>query len=165
MQPPANSSNPDQPGSGDLEEATLRGEPLMMLRPLADKIIATGRSDAAEQLLEARLKEVLKRTAEGKAVGDRVVAAASDAAMKLAQATRHAQWVEYTLELHTNLQRVMSREAVDSLYSLIPRSDPVRIGVLRRYLAALKPLQPNMDPAQRFALKRLQGLESVIAAR
>ncbi|HYQ41007.1 MAG TPA: FHA domain-containing protein [Polyangiaceae bacterium] len=146
-------------------EATQRAEALELLGGVADKVLALGRGEEAERVLSTALNNVLNEAKRGREPAARVVSKAATYAGKLAEATSHGKWLDYTIDLYAALRRPMPIEFVDQMYAVLRRVDAVNLGALRAYLSILHAQTQAFAPNERFAIQRLEGLERLVALK
>jgi len=146
-------------------EATQRAEVLELLGGVADKVLAMGRGDEAERVLSTALSNVLNEVKRGREPPARVITRAATYAGKLAEATAHGKWVDYTIDLYAGLRRPLPIELVDQMYAVIRRVDAVSLQGLRAYLSILHVQAQAFAPNERFAIQRLEGLERLVALK
>ena len=146
-------------------EATQRAEALELLGGVADKVLALGRGEEAERVLSTALSNVLSEVKRGREPAARVVIKAASYAGKLAEATAHGKWLDYTIELYAGLRRPMPIEFVDQMYAVLRRVDAVNLTALRAYLSILQAQAQAFAPNERFAIQRLEGLERLVALK
>ncbi|HEY0464675.1 MAG TPA: hypothetical protein VGC79_10715, partial [Polyangiaceae bacterium] len=146
-------------------EATQRAEALELLGGVADKVLALGRGEEAERVLSTALNNVLNEARRGREPAARVVIKAATYAGKLADATAHGKWLDYTIELYAALRRPIPIELVDQMYAVLRRVDAVNLSALRAYLSILHAQTQAYAPNERFAIQRLEGLERLVALK
>ncbi|HET7542952.1 MAG TPA: FHA domain-containing protein [Polyangiaceae bacterium] len=146
-------------------EATQRAEALELLGGVADKVLALGRGEEAERVLSTALNNVLAEVRRGREPAARVINKAATYAGKLAEATAHGKWLDYTIELYASLRRPMPIEFVDQMYAVLRRVDAVNLPALRAYLSVLHAQTQAFAPNERFAIQRLEGLERLVALK
>jgi FHA domain-containing protein len=146
-------------------EATQRAEALELLGGVADKVLALGRGEEAERVLSTALNNVLNEVKRGREPAPRVINKAATYAGKLADATAHGKWLDYTIELYAGLRRPMPIELVDQMYAVLRRVDAVNLSALRAYLSILHAQTQAFAPNERFAIQRLEGLERLVALK
>jgi hypothetical protein len=149
-------------GADTGENPTVKhtAESLQVLGGLADKAFALGRGADAERVLSAPLKSLLTIAKRGPLD----VTSAERAAhygVRLASATRSAQWVDYVVELFTYQRRPLPAEVVDQLYTVLRNVSGVNLGALRKYVALLHAIQNTLGPSERFVVQRIEGLEQI----
>ncbi|MEI9940523.1 MAG: FHA domain-containing protein [Pseudomonadota bacterium] len=146
-------------------EATQRAEALELLGGVADKVLALGRGEEAERVLSTALSNVLSEVKRGREPPARVVIRAATYAGKLADATAHGKWLDYTIDLYASLRRPIPIELVDQMYAVLRRVDAVNLTALRAYLSILQAQTQAYAPNERFAIQRLEGLERLVALK
>lgn len=146
-------------------EATQRAEALELLGGVADKVLALGRGEEAERVLSTALNNVLTEVKRGREPAARVINRAGIYAGKLAEATAHGKWLDYTIDLYASLRRPMPIELVDQMYAVLRRVDAVNLTALRAYLSVLHAQTQAYAPNERFAIQRLEGLERLVALK
>lgn len=146
-------------------EATQRAEALELLGGVADKVLALGRGEEAERVLSTALNNVLNEVKRGREPAARVINRAAGYAGKLAEATAHGKWLDYTIELYAGLRRPMPIELVDQMYAVLRRVDAVSLTGLRAYLSILHAQAQTFAPNERFAIQRLEGFERLVALK
>ncbi len=146
-------------------ESTHREEALELLGGVADKVLAMGRGEEAERVLSTALNNVLNEVKRGREPAPRVVGRAATYAGKLAEATAHGKWLDYTIELYMALRRPLPIEFVDQMYAVLRRVDAVNLSALRAYLAILHAQATAYGPNERFAIQRLEGFERLAALK
>ena len=165
-QPP--NSDPIADTKGDLKpdtEFTHRAEALELLGGVADKVLALGRGEEAERVLSTAMNNVLAELKRGREPAQRVILRAATYAGKLAEATGHGKWLDYTIELYASLRRPMPIEFVDQMYGVLRRVDAVNLPSLRAYLSFLQAQATTYAPSERFAIQRLEGFERLAALK
>jgi hypothetical protein len=146
-------------------EHTHRAEALELLGGVADKVLALGRGEEAERVLSTALQNVLNEVKRGKEPAPRVVGRAATYAGKLAEATAHGKWLDYTIDLYAALRRPLPIELVDQMYGVLRRVDAVNLSALRAYLSVLHAQAATYGPNERFAIQRLEGFERLAALK
>ncbi len=147
------------------QRAVSVDESFSVLSSVAEKALALGRGDDAERLLENYLSGVLSRADSGQLPEPETVTRAVSYSIQLASLTGKAKWVHFIFRLHVSLARTCSSEIVDKLYEISRRISNIDREILRSYLSVLEREQPRMSKADRFVLKRLQGLEQLVSLK
>ncbi len=140
-------------------DSTHRGNALLLLGGVADKILALRRGDEAERILGAFLDNLIEDARTGRMPDTETAARAVEYAVKLAAVTERAKWVDYGIEFYTLLRRPMPAAIVDELYQVLRRVRNINRGGLSLYLNVLHARQAQFGPAERFLLQRIEGLE------
>lgn len=156
-----------QPGRGmstapPAEEATGTGAAL--LTGIADKAIALGRFDEAERVLGRSLAEILSRARAGTPLAPSRIQEATRYALRLAEGTRRASWLEWIFDLHAATGRLMGADEIEKLHELVRKLRYSGVGGVRRYLEVIRHRAHELGPAERFLLQRLEGLERLVSA-
>ena len=89
---------PTGPADDD-SESTHQGDALELLGGVADKVLALGRGEEAEKILASYLRNLLDLARAGKGPGPKNADKAVSYAVKLAEATKKGEWVDYAVEL------------------------------------------------------------------
>jgi hypothetical protein len=144
------------------EELTRRADGLDLLCGVADKVLALGRGDEAEKLLGTALTNLLKQAQSAQGVAPASAARAASYAVRIADATGRARWVDYCFELYLALGRPLPGEVVDQLYVVLRKTSGVAIAGFRAYSEKLKSVAPSFSPTDRFVQQRIDGLERLI---
>lgn len=135
-----------------------------VLDRIADKALALGRFDEAERMLGRRLKELLSEVRQGKKLSDEKLFAATSYALRLAEGTRKAQWLDWVFDVHAASERLLDADAIGRLHELVRRIRYPGGKALRNYLADMRQRADTFSPSQRFLLQRLEGIERVVGA-
>jgi hypothetical protein len=149
----------------DFGAETLVGAPTQrlpafgLLGMLADKALVLGRIDEAERLLGPQLEQLVADAEERRRVDLQALERGCEYSLKLAAATGEQRWVDVVFRLHRALKRMCSAAIVEELYSVSRRVRQANWAEFRLYLKALRELGAELGPADRFLLKRLEGLE------
>lgn len=147
--------------TADSDEATRRGNLLEVLGGVVDKQLALGHGVEAERLLTKQLRITLEQAKVGIVKPD-LCERAAQYGIKLAAATNNADWIVYAISMYYYQGKVMPVAMVDELYTLLRKVRGVPIDVVRSYVSQLKNKERSLGPAERFALKRIEGLEHIV---
>jgi hypothetical protein len=161
--PAASKGRSHVPPSGDGEEPTRERDAMDLLGMVADKVLVLGRGDEAERIMSNMLNNVLLDARASGSVTPRSAERAVAYAMKLAEASGKARWIDYVFELYLALKRPLPAPVVDQLYTLVRKVNGTSLTTLRTYLTTLQGLAHQFGPSDRFVLQRLEGLERVAA--
>lgn len=135
-----------------------------VLDRIADKAIALGRFEEAERMLGRRLKDLLTEAHEGQRLSDEKLYVATSYALKLAEGTRKAQWLDWIFEMHDASARLLDAETIGRLHDLVRQLRYPGGKALRSYIANMQKRADSFSPSQRFLLQRLEGIERVVGA-
>jgi pSer/pThr/pTyr-binding forkhead associated (FHA) protein len=145
----------------DAEEATRQGNLLEVLGGVVDKQLALGHGPEAERLLSKQLRLTLEAAKVGR-VSSALSQQAAHYGIKLAAATNNPDWIVYAISMYHYQGEVMPLALVDELYSLLRKVRGVPVDVVRSYLGVLRLKELSLSPAERFTLKRIEGLEHIV---
>ncbi len=146
------------------EETTLarrREDRFALLAGLVDKALALGRGGEAEQLLSGTLAQVASDAKAGN-VQPELAEKSARYAILLANATKKPGWIDYAVDLYTQLNRPLPLDVVDELHTLLRRIPGVSRAGFERYVHALA--GASLPPTERFAVRRLEGLLRVLGS-
>ena len=146
-------------------ESTHQGDALELLGGVADKVLALGRGEEAERILSNYLHNLREAAKSGDLPDARHAERAVHYAVKLAQGTGRAHWVDFAFDLYRILQRPLPGPTVDQLYTVLRNVSGVSLPGLREYVGVLRAAQMRLGPAERFLVQRIEGLERLAALR
>jgi pSer/pThr/pTyr-binding forkhead associated (FHA) protein len=139
------------------------GTPLDLLSGVVEKAFAMGRIEDAERILSNLLADLLASFEDGRkdsaALGE-----ATRLALRLADETGDARWIDWVFNAHSALAKVPPAATVDRLYLLARK---VRYGVtpaFKNYVSQMKSQYTLLGASDRFALQRIEGLLRVLSA-
>lgn len=141
-------------------EAAPAASTLATLAQVAEKYFVLGQSKEAERLSRPLLAGLLRYCEEGQAPVAADVELAVGLTLRIAEASRAGEWIDYLFELFSALGKPMSQEVVDRLYRLIPEAQGAKMACYRRYTDTLLARQERFSPGERFLVRRIQGLET-----
>jgi pSer/pThr/pTyr-binding forkhead associated (FHA) protein len=140
------------------EEPTTQLEDFEYLGHLADKMFTMGRVDAARNILESHLNEILMGTRAGRRPSLKLLDAASRYAVKLAQETLDGRWVDAAVEMHLIMCRPFREETIQQLASLRAKAAIGSDELLTRYYERLRGNLASMSIAERILVERVACL-------
>lgn len=148
-----------------VEEATAirDGEALETLVLVANKMLALGRGDDAERIVRGALNDVAVAAQHGSELDAETLELASTVAVKLAEATRRGEWINYVFRLYQARRMLVPASVIDLLYSAVRAAEGIDIGAVRAYVSSIADAPGNLGPAQRFLVRRLEGLSQLAA--
>lgn len=153
------------PGDSDRIGPTRRGDALELLGGVADKVLALGRGDEAERILSSYLRNLLQM-ARGRGEVDLLATEkAVTYAVRIAEVTGKGAWVDYAFDMYAVHRRPLPVGIVERLYEIVRKLSPISVSAYRQYLLALRSAEAEMGPADRFVVRRIEGLESLFAPR
>ena len=159
------------PGSDAPSEETRTARALDVIGGIASKAIAMGRFEDAERLLSGHLDHILRRARSSRSApkGDEehpesLKRLATQYALQLGAGLESARWIDWVFDLHTATGELMEAETIDTLHEVVRKLRYTNANALRGYLAVLGRDGRSYSAGDRFLLRRLEGLEQVIAA-
>ncbi len=147
-------------------EPTYHGTVFSMLSGVAEKQFELGRGADAERILTRPLEALLLKLEAGAAGSQeaRDVEEAGLLAVRLARATGQSRWLDYAFRLFAAAERLPPTQVIDELYPAVRAAPGVSLTEFRAYLEVLRRNQHQLGPAERFLLRRLEGLEGVLVS-
>lgn len=153
-------------------EETRTARALDVIGGIASKAIAMGRFEDAERLLAGHLDQLLDRARQRGGPsrssdddgGDSLATMATQYALQLGAGLESNRWVDWVFQFHTATGQLMKAETIDTLHEVVRRFRYANPNALRDYLGALNKSGKDFTAGQRFLLRRLEGLEQVIAS-
>jgi hypothetical protein len=121
------------PGADQRIVTTRKTDAFATLGKLADRMLASGRHEAAAKILSGHMKSVLAGVREGREMPEEVIAGSIQYALKLASSRSEASWLDYVIDLHLALRRTLSQEVFDQLRLMMQRGVAVDWELLSRY--------------------------------
>jgi len=144
-------------------ETARRFQSVRLLCGVADKALALGRADEAERILASLLQAILKKTKEGSRPKGGVAEYAALYAARLAAATTKGSWVDYVFDLYTSIDAPLPPAVIDELFTVVRKAKNYDIKLIRTYVTAMQKLSPQLGPADRFLVNRIEGLERQVS--
>ena len=149
-------------GRMNRSETSRRFQSVRLLCGVADKALAMGKPDEAERILNALLQGILKRSKIGQRPKDGVAEYAALYAARLAAATTKGLWVDYVFDLYGSLHKVLPATVIDELYTVVRKAKSIDVKLFRGYVEDLRKIAPQLGPADRFLLQRIEGLDRLL---
>lgn len=152
-----------------LNPAALPDEPTVnrsesVLDRIADKALALGRFEEAERMLGKKLTAMLDEARAGKLPSDQRLFAATSYALRLAEGTKKAAWLDWVFQIHDASDKLLDADAIGRLHDLVRRIRYPGGKHFKGYMANLRGRAESLSPSQRFLLQRLEGIERVVGA-
>lgn len=160
--PSASATLQNLPAAEVLDEPTQMGSAFRLLAGIADKALALKRFDEAERVLVPSLEHMEQAVAAGEDVADVTIEDGLRFALRLAEGPRARHWLGWIFRVYARLGRWMDVDRIERLHELVRASRYADPRPLREYLDRLR--GGTLRPAERFLVKRLEGLERVISA-
>lgn len=136
---------------------------LDVLSGLADKALSLGRGEEAERIVGRHLEKFLARAEEGHKLLAADFELVSQCALKIGALTGRGKWLDFLFRLYAAHKKIMTAETVHELYSIASKASGTTISSLDAYIEVLEVTAVNYSPAERFALRRIIGLRSLVA--
>ncbi len=148
----------DQRVDTQVQHPTQRFEASGVLGGLTDKAIALGRFEEAERLISGHLQQVFADARSGRDTSVETARGAALYAIKLANITGKGRWLEYVFELFLLIGRPCPADVVDELHGAMRKVRLTSAAGLHAYLQQLELRIGELGPADRFLVRRLEGL-------
>lgn len=129
---------------------------------LAEKAFALGKRDDAERLLRPQLEAILANARSTGGIDDELFSTATRYALRLVGGGRASEWIDWIFALHTSTSRLMSIELIDALHETVRRAGYSNTRPAHSYIESLTAASADYGPAERFRLRRLEGLVRVL---
>lgn len=136
-----------------------------LLGGVVDKALSIGNKEEAERILLPVLQKLRAETQETGAFADGMEAHVNRYALKMATATGKGFWVDELIGTYASIRRPLPTGTTDKLYQLVRNLDRLDVDALRDYLDDLRTQLHRFGPAERFACKRLEGLEKIASLK
>lgn len=150
-------------GGSDAEDETRTADTFQIIANIAEKALALGRFDEAERMLSQHLATQLRRAESGTLPPENLTRA-TGLALRLAAGLSRPAWITFVFKIHEASGTLVPAAGIDALYELARRLRYTDVRALRSYLGAIGKEADALGPADRFLLKRLEGLERLITA-
>jgi hypothetical protein len=145
------------------EETTCTAHAFELLASVVDKALVAGRADEVSRLLFSHLEHFAHDCESGRPLPKDTRSAVAHYAVKLTEATSQPAWFDLLFRIYAAEAEPLPLEAVDALYRLLRRVRGVRRSLLKAYIDRLHDRTPNFGPAERFVVKRIEGLLQIMA--
>lgn len=139
------------------DAATLDG-----VARVAEKFLRLGQGRDAERILRPPLEGLLRHCRGRRASLPSDLQLAVRLALDLAESTRAGSWISYVFDLLSAVERPADEDAIERLYRIVPSTPGISMASFRGYLDVLDRCQDRFAPAQRFLIRRAQGLLSAV---
>jgi hypothetical protein len=122
---------------GELTQRTERGDVLLTMARMADRMISMGRHEAAARLLADHLRAAVAKARDGAEIPTVVRETVGIYGLKLTEVTQDPTWANLAVELHVLLRVPPPERAVGALEQAVARF-PLDRPLLLRLKAALR---------------------------
>jgi hypothetical protein len=133
---------------------------LVTLAQVADKYFVLGQVREGERILRPILEGLLRHCEAGQSPAGGDIELATNLSLRIAEANREGEWINYAFELYATLERPLPADAIERLYRIVPEVHGIKMVSFRGYLEVLARSQGRFGPKERFLLRRIQGLET-----
>jgi len=133
-----------------------------LLGGIAEKALALNRYEEAERVLQPAMEKLMASATGTGTLDEGALLEGIGYALRLANGPKATRWIDWVFEVHGATERVMDSKTLDRLHELVRKSRYTNPKPLRAYLDVLQ--AKVLAPAERFLLRRLEGLERVIRA-
>jgi uncharacterized OB-fold protein len=148
-----------------IEPETRQTSAFRLLAGVADKALAMGRIEEAERILGNLLRDFQKQVDEGRQIDEDSLEDAARYAVRLAEVLGKNSWIDWVFEVYRVAEVMLPGSVIDTLHALVRKVRYPAGEALRGYLESMRAAAPTMSPADRFLLKRLEGLRDVCASQ
>lgn len=152
-------------------EDTRTARALDVIAGIASKAIAMGRFEEAERMLMPHLESLLERALQNRPLSDSdkdepdaLFNGATSYALQLSKGLNDTKWIDWVFRIHAATGRLMSAETIEALHRLVRTTNYSKPQHLRNYLSTIQGQSSDYGASERFLLRRLEGLEQVVAA-
>ncbi|MEY2935123.1 MAG: hypothetical protein RL033_5872 [Pseudomonadota bacterium] len=149
-------------GMPGAEEPPDESASLGKLAAIASKCARLGQTRDAARILRPRLDGLLRYCRSGKMPPQDDIRLAVDLAVGMAEAERAGSWVSYVFDLLAALGHPAEQSILERLYRIVPTTPGISTASYRSYVETLVQRQDRLGPAEKFLLRRIQGLEAAI---
>ena len=136
---------------------------LSALAGVAEKFFRLGNATEAERILRPALWDLLTRCESARRAPERQVELAAKLALRLAEDTHSAHWIDYVFRVFTGMSRPLSTDLIEQLHELLRRVPGANRSAYQRYLMALRACRHEFGPSDHFLVRRIEGLEPLIS--
>lgn len=135
-----------------------------LIASIAEKALALGQFEDAERMLGQHLDAALASAQKGRKLSDSQLTQSTDFALALAEGLASGRWLDWVFNVHAANRQLMPGATIERLHELVRKVRYSSPTALRGYLAVLGELGESLTPADRFQVRRLEGLERVVVA-
>lgn len=150
-------------GTAAVAAATAAETPTLgKLAEIASKCARLGQQRDAERILRPLLDGLLRycRSQQTPVLDD--VRLAVELALGLAESSHVGEWISYIFALLSAVGLLPEADVLERLQRVIPTTPGISMATYRGYLDVLSRAQERFSPAQRFLVRRVQGLEAAL---
>jgi CheY-like chemotaxis protein len=129
---------------------------------VAEKYLRLGQAGEAERILRPLLEGLLRHCRSGRQPLASDVKLAVRLALDIAEANCNGSWISYVFDVLTASELPADEDALERLYRIVPTTPGISMKSYRSYVDVLARCLERFGPAQRFLVRRAQGLQSAL---
>ncbi|MBI5535906.1 MAG: FHA domain-containing protein [Deltaproteobacteria bacterium] len=156
--PSAWRSSPPADQEEEEVDTTEKCDAIATLGRLADRMLVMGRTDAAVRILGGHLRSVLDAVRRNEKLDEATLRGATQYGMKLTGATNDGRWIDYVIDLHLTIGRLMEPETVRQIQMRIAQGVCIDQKLLRQYKLVVQELMARGDEFDRMIGEMILGL-------
>jgi type III secretion system (T3SS) inner membrane Yop/YscD-like protein len=152
--------------AGALSENPVRGpaaNTFAILASVAAKFFLLRQGQEAERILRPPLEDLLARCEGGVYPATQDAELAAKLAVRLADQTRDARWIDYVFRVWGALRRPLPASIGEQLHVLVRQLPGTSLAGFRAYTSVLRAAYPQLSPAEQFLVRRVEGLEALLS--
>ncbi len=130
---------------------------------LAEKALALGHPEEAERLIRSLLVQMQRDISDGRPPTSEALTKAAELAVGLVAATGQERWLNWLITVYTRLQRPWPARVVEGLYAIGRTPAGYDHVALQTYCQNLRECWIRLGPAERFQVRRIEGLARRLA--
>ncbi len=138
--------------------SVIEQQPIILMAGLATKAIRVNRLDEAERILPNLLSIAQKKSKSAERLTHAEFNAIVELIVGLVEASQQPEHLSRLFGFHLALQQLMNRDLVIRLYNLVRDVGYRTCPQLKRYLTKMASQEHRFDAAEKFILRRLEGL-------
>ena len=139
--------------------AVAKADAFQVIGRLADRAMLMGNYEAAEQVIERHLTELVASARGGTVLPDSVREGAVRQALRLADVMRKPRWIDTAVEICLLARRPMNEWATARLVALVPQLPGVDREMIFYYQQVLRAARPHLGEADRALAEQIIALQ------
>ncbi len=133
-----------------------------ILATVAAKFFLLRQGQEAERILRPPLEDLLARCERGACPASKDTELAVKLAVRLADETRDARWLDYVFRIFSALRRPLPASISEQLHVLVRQLPGTSLAGFRAYASVLRSSYAQFTPAEQFLVRRVEGLEALL---
>jgi hypothetical protein len=133
-----------------------------ILASVAAKFFLLRQGQEAERILRPPLEDLLARCEGGACPAAKDAELAVKLAVRLADETRDARWLDYVFRVFGALRRPLPASISEQLHALMRQLPGTSLAGFRAYTSVLRSAYARLSPAEQFLVRRVEGLEALM---